>query len=301
MKKILLIFKIFTKPRKAVSFLFFTLFSTLPVQIIKLFYRIINLVFGKSFQLNFFSRLQNELDLKLNNDGIYFDGSSKSGASRAYRFLTKEPETLYWINTFFKPEDTFYDIGANLGVYSLYAAKKVGSMVVAFEPESLSYSVLNKNIYYNQLQDKIMALNIALHDEDIISNLNISKFEPGRSSHNFYEELDHNHKKFVPAHKQSVIGMKLDTFLLNENIPFPNHIKIDVDGNEHKIIKGMQNCLEDERLKTIMIEVHMKLDVHKELINSLKNYNFYRLKDDKFINEEYEEIGTPNIFFARSK
>ena len=294
MKKILL----FTN--KAINLLFSMLFISLPLIIVIYFYKVINLLFGKNFQFKFFSLLQNQLDLKLSNDGIYFDASSKAGASRAIRLLTKEPETLNWINTFMNPDDAFYDIGANIGVYSLYAAKKRGVEVLAFEPESLSYAVLNKNINYNNLEDKIMALNIALYDDDIISTLNLSNFLPGKSSHNFHEELDHNHEKFIPAHKQYVLGMKLDTFLKNNNVPFPNHIKIDVDGNEHKVIKGMKNTLQDKRLKTIMIEIHMKLKVHTELINHLiSNYGFSRLTEKKYINEEYDEIGTPNTFFVR--
>ena len=63
---------------------------------------------------------------------------------RAYLFDTKEPETLKWINRFEK-EDTLLDIGANIGVYSIYAAlKKI--KVIAIEPDSLNYALLNINI-----------------------------------------------------------------------------------------------------------------------------------------------------------
>ena len=63
---------------------------------------------------------------------------------RALTFETKEPETLNWIRGF-DAEDNLLDIGANIGIYSLYAAYKGGN-VTAIEPDALNYALLNLNI-----------------------------------------------------------------------------------------------------------------------------------------------------------
>ena len=81
---------------------------------------------------------------------------------RAKSFFTKEPETVEWISTF-NSQETLFDLGANVGVYSLLAAK-AGVKVVAFEPEPQNFSVLTMNIYLNELSDLIVPLNIAISD-----------------------------------------------------------------------------------------------------------------------------------------
>lgn len=81
---------------------------------------------------------------------------------RARTLLTKEPETIEWINTF-SQTDTFWDIGSNVGMYSLYAALK-GLLVLSFEPSPSNYYLLNRNIEINKMDDKISAYCIAFND-----------------------------------------------------------------------------------------------------------------------------------------
>ncbi|HEY5918287.1 MAG TPA: hypothetical protein VIU13_12820, partial [Chryseolinea sp.] len=57
---------------------------------------------------------------------------------RCETYDTKEPETLDWIDKF-KKDEILFDIGGNIGVYSMYAGKK-GARVYAFEPESQNFS-----------------------------------------------------------------------------------------------------------------------------------------------------------------
>ena len=66
---------------------------------------------------------------------------------RVTTFLTKEPETIEWIDTF-APGDVLFDIGANIGCYSIYAASR-SVRVMAFEPESQNYALINQNIFLN--------------------------------------------------------------------------------------------------------------------------------------------------------
>ena len=74
---------------------------------------------------------------------------------RAETFYTKEVETLEWIDSFQK-ESVFWDIGANIGLYSIYAGKKCNK-VYSFEPSVLNLELLAKNIHLNNLSDLITA------------------------------------------------------------------------------------------------------------------------------------------------
>ena len=90
-----------------------------------------------------------------------FGGST---ISRGFSMFRTDPEVCNWIDGF-NENTTVADIGANVGLYSLYAAKK-NLKVYAFEPESLNFSCLNLNIFDNNLNDKIFALPIAVNNEE---------------------------------------------------------------------------------------------------------------------------------------
>ena len=73
---------------------------------------------------------------------------------RVKSFSTKEPETLEWIDSFTN-DSVFWDVGANIGLYSCYAATKKGCDVIAFEPSVFNLELLARNISNNQLLEKI--------------------------------------------------------------------------------------------------------------------------------------------------
>ena len=86
--------------------------------------------------------------------------------SRVRAYLTREPETVEWIAEYVKSQDVFYDIGANIGLYSIFAAKlhRGDLKVYSFEPESQNYASLNRNVYLNGLSDAITTLCMAVSD-----------------------------------------------------------------------------------------------------------------------------------------
>ena len=96
---------------------------------------------------------------------------------RAFKFESKEPETLNWIKGF-DAGDSLLDIGANIGMYSLYAAYK-GVNVIAIEPDALNYALLNLNIKLNDYGEKIVPYCIAIHDENKFSKFNSSNYSWG--------------------------------------------------------------------------------------------------------------------------
>ena len=76
---------------------------------------------------------------------------------RANTFSSKEPETLEWIDSMQK-KSILWDVGANVGTYSCYAAKKMELQVFAFEPSVFNLSLLAQNIYMNNLVTGIIKL-----------------------------------------------------------------------------------------------------------------------------------------------
>lgn len=80
---------------------------------------------------------------------------------RARTLFTKEPETIEWIDDF-QEGDVFWDVGANVGVYTLYAATTHKLQVLAFEPSASNYLLLNRNVEINKLSDRVRAYCVGL-------------------------------------------------------------------------------------------------------------------------------------------
>ena len=171
---------------------------------------------------------------------------------RARTFLTKEPETLEWIDTF-ESGDVLFDVGANIGLYSIYAASR-SVRVVAFEPESQNYALINQNIFLNGLGEKVQCLAVALADRNGVDYIYLSRFRAGESMHAFADPLDWQRRPFNPSFQQGSVAFSLDGFLDFQPEPFPTHIKIDVDGIEAKVVRGAARTLRDERLQSLLVE-----------------------------------------------
>ena len=86
-------------------------------------------------------------------------------------------------------------------------------------------------------------------------------------------------------------GFSIDDFILHFDVPFPNHLKIDIDGIQEKVVLGARNTLRDPRLMTIMIE----LQPNKSQMN--KNANDIILQELENAKLTCVKIapGTPNM------
>ena len=190
--------------------------------------------------------------------GIKFQTNGRIIKKRVKRFYSKEPKTIEWIDTF-KPTETFLDVGANIGQYSLYAAKK-GISVYAFEPQALNYAELYTNIWLNKLGHKINGYCIALSNTNTIEYLSLLSMVPGQSHNNY--AID------IPGQiKQGCAGFALDYLVEKKVIPQPTHIKIDVDGIESKVIEGGINTIKN--CKTVLVEVE-----NMEIVNMITKLGF---------------------------
>ncbi|PIW30980.1 MAG: hypothetical protein COW30_00750 [Rhodospirillales bacterium CG15_BIG_FIL_POST_REV_8_21_14_020_66_15] len=173
---------------------------------------------------------------------------------RAQTLLTKEPETIEWIDTF-DDDEVLFDIGANVGVYTVYAAINRRTRVLAFEPLAANYFLLNRNIEENRLSNTVNAYCLALNDTDGLDKFHVRDTGFGSALSSFAEAVDHNGEAFTARFEQGMVGMSLDGFIAKFGPPFPNHVKIDVDGIEDKIVIGAKRTLADPRLRSLSIEL----------------------------------------------
>jgi len=177
---------------------------------------------------------------------------SASTASAAERFHEDEPETLSWIDEYIKPGETLWDIGANIGLYSLYTALKPDISVLAFEPSALNFALLTEHIQLNHMDKQISPLCVALGKETKLGSLQMGEFSIGHAS-NALGEAKTQFREFEPVFSQAIPAFTADDFCKTFKIGVPDHIKLDVDGIEADILAGMGQTL--KAVKTLTMEV----------------------------------------------
>jgi FkbM family methyltransferase len=175
-------------------------------------------------------------------------------AFRGISLFTKQPEVPPWIESF-EPGDVFWDVGANVGAYSLYAASRPGVKVLAFEPEASNYYVLTRNIAINDLWRTVTAYNFALAEKTEFSVLSSFHGAIGGSKHAFGDPKESWEEDDPIVMQQGMVAFGIDHLIAEHDFPMPNHLKVDVDGIEEKILAGAPRTLRDPALRTVHIEV----------------------------------------------
>lgn len=175
---------------------------------------------------------------------------------RAETFSNKEPETLEWIDEF-GAAGPLFDVGANVGLYSLYYARTQKGNVYAFEPSSLNLGLLTRNINANDLTDRIIVLPLALTDRNKLAKFTLSDLAEGEALSTFGEHFGHDGKPLSAAMQYNTLGMSLDYLISSRILPeTPALLKVDVDGIEHIILRGARETLSDPALVSVLIEVN---------------------------------------------
>lgn len=177
---------------------------------------------------------------------------SSTSAKYAVNFLRYEPDTRAWIESRVKAGDHLWDVGANMGAYSLYASLVPGVTVTAFEPMAGTYGALVKNVLLNPFAKETVALCVALSDTNALAPFYLRNTEVGGAMHALGapEAVD---GLFEAASVQNVVSLRGDDLVKTFGARAPDHVKIDVDGHELRVLKGMSGILPSVR--TLWIEM----------------------------------------------
>jgi FkbM family methyltransferase len=197
--------------------------------------------------------------------------------NRALQSYTGEPDMVMWLRNNLRADDVLWDVGANVGAYSLLAAKLVpATSVIAFEPFIPSFSHLWQNILLNGLEMQIVPLCLALSDKSGVDFLGVNDPRAGSAEHVL------GGKDFMTY--QSVSAITGDAAIAGLGIKAPTLLKIDVDGYEVNVLKGMASMLEKITLRTCIVEVERE-KTEAKVDSLMRSAKFNRESDSSTLSQ----------------
>ena len=208
--------------------------------------------------------------------GLNFYTPTKIASYRAHTLLSKEKKTLEWIDKHGGKNKTFFDIGANVGVYSLYYAAAHRSSVYSFEPAFRNLDLLVKNVQLNNLTEYISVISNPVYNKETFNKFSKSENTAGLAEATFGEK---NQKIYY----YNTLSISLDQLMKESIAKTPNLIKIDVDGNEIEVINGAKKIISSEECFSILVEIRPATN---EIIRKILEKHGY--KKDTEIDLDYQ-------------
>lgn len=198
---------------------------------------------------------------------------------RAESFSQKEPETLEWIEEFGRGEAVLFDIGANIGLYSIYHNKLNNGKCFAFEPSFFNLKLLVKNVNINDCQDMTNIISNPLFESVGFGEFKYGSNVEGGALSAFGVDFGHDGERINSQIGSNVLGLSLDWMLDNKIVNIPNLVKLDVDGIEHIILKGAKKILMHPDCKSILVEVNDNFLEQSKNVDVLLTSYGYTLRD----------------------
>lgn len=189
---------------------------------------------------------------------------------RAQTLLSKEPGTIRRMDSF-QPHSVFWDIGANVGVYSLYAAARGNLEVLTFEPSAFNYHLLARNVVLNAFEHAVRPLCVAFADRTCLDTFYLHSALAGDAFHSFSDSKGFDGQAAEARVSHGMIAYSIDDFVATFHPPFPNYVKIDVDGLEDRILRGARNTLSDARLCSLQVEPDTEEALTSSVIDMLRS------------------------------
>ena len=270
-------------------------------------------IFAKKFKfllhLKEYIESKQYVQKKILDKKIIFFTPNKATELRVKRIFTKEPGTIEWINNFKTNEENiiFWDIGSNIGLFSIYAAIRHSKIkVFSFEPSTSNLRVLTRNISINNLQEQIIINQFPLTNKiNEYLNFKESRFQEGSASNVFGENFDFEGNKFFSKNEYTIYGTNINYLLKNNILSLPDYIKIDVDGIEHLILEGGNDYLSEKKIKSISVEINKNFKEQLEKVNKILEKCNFIFSSSNYSpdnpNRNIKYTNTENLIFKKKR
>ena len=263
--------------------------------------RILASIFISIFRLNSNSNWATEVCQMLKPvSTVNFDGHEllfMSGHGRlkwrAESFFREEPIMVDWLKDF-QDGDVFLDVGANVGTYTIAAAKK-GARVLAIELDPTNAFCLNSNVCINKLYDKVNLIPFVASDSVSIQDVYYRDFSVGDALQSVGREQILPTRSPAP-YKIPQLSMPIDKIISEFGLPRPNKIKIDVDGNEEIVLNGAWDTI--DKAGEIYLEDN-GLHEDRKIIEKLFQMGFQIKREESAFIGQFKSEKSRNILLSR--
>jgi len=204
-----------------------------------------------------------------------------------FKFVAPSKETCYgsWFNLVhndeyksnFVVEDIVYDLGANFGVYSMWALYHKVKQIYAFEPTPKNVECLNQTFKWDS--------NVKIFDKAITGKHETRKFYQ-HPQHSISNGLNYENS-YSEVNSIDVECINLEQFIKENNLLFPTIVKCDIEGSEYEFV---ESCSDEffKFIKTFIVEFHQN-DGNKvwSIISKLLNLGYsIRMVDNNFTTQD---------------
>ena len=212
---------------------------------------------------------------------------------RAATFSSKEPETLEWIDSF-ESNWSFIDVGANIGLYSMYYLSVHKGQAFCVEPSVNNLQQLVLNLSLNDMSDRATIIAVALGAERSFANLKAATIQPGSAE-----------TSAGPLNHEAEISYRIPSWTLDEitdTVASDFALKIDVDGLEAEILRGARKLLRSQGCKTVLVENDLGFSSRRiEIENLLASAGFVlsREAESELMSQLEESLKTVNQIWTK--
>jgi FkbM family methyltransferase len=252
----------------------------------------------RSIQWFFVKRTAKAIDYQY-NDQIKLKLYTDRKLSRLIYCNQFEKDEFQFMSKYVKKGAVVYDIGANIGLHSLYLSTVIGNGICySFEPIKATFDSMKENVSINGFKN-VIPYNIALSDKE--ETLEMYKSKNGYDAWNSlggFQKIGNNQYDL-----EKVVCIPLDLFLQqNPDVKKPDFMKIDTEGWEMNVLKGAHDFLKNNS-PVLMMEYAQRnlnltntkqIDLHDYLTSLGYNLYQYDYKNDTFLtvsrNDVYDYI-----------
>lgn len=171
--------------------------------------------------------------------------------------------------------EILFDLGACEGRFALYAALR-NIKCFAFEPEAMNFQTMLENIELNgaNAQANLMPYKYAVGASNHLTTIKIAQPWAGGHQRVIASAPSRTDLNFDFCDSQEVTVVALDDFIATHNLPYPNYLKVDVDGSEIPFLKGAQRTLSHPNLNAIIFELCQTDEEYPQILVTLAASGF---------------------------
>jgi len=164
-------------------------------------------------------------------------------------YVSFEETEICFLKKFIKKGDCFFDIGANIGLFSLHASKIIGDhgKIIAFEPTPITFNRLKSNIEINRF------LNIKTENIGLSDTCGMIKFHTSNDGYDAWNSFA-TLTDIGECSEIDVTTDTLDNYIQTNNIEKIDLIKLDVEGWELNVLKGAKELLSRSDSPVLLVE-----------------------------------------------